>query len=286
MAWIITDPRGVTGALADPRPGLEALVGRARPERLPRLTEPEPACRRWIADVPPLGPADRLDIYAHAYLARLVETLAADYPVLARLLGDEPFRDLVADYLVAYPSRYATVGEVGRHLPEFLSSHALASRSPSAPDLARLEWAVTESFLADDVAEFDPASVRDLGEEDWERARFVLDPSMKLVAVAYPVDALWSSAQAGESLSVETVPAPGHLLIRRRDFTVFVERIEPLAHALLDLMRAGLSLGELAEEIPARFGPLAGEAGVLSEFGSRFGDWVACGIVRGVRLAN
>ena len=152
MRWILTDPRGVDEALDNPRPSDEELPeGVSHPSAwISRFTEPQPRCLGEISDVPALSPRARLGIYAEGYFARLRDCLAGDFPALAARLGQETFQILIAEYLVEHPSRYATVAEVGRALPGFVSSHRFCQQYPFALDLTTLEWAVTEAFLATD----------------------------------------------------------------------------------------------------------------------------------------
>ena len=46
-----------------------------------------------------------LNVYRHAYGARLLEVLANDYPKLAALSGEEGFEQLGRAYIAAHPSR-------------------------------------------------------------------------------------------------------------------------------------------------------------------------------------
>ena len=91
-----------------------------------------------------LTAAERVDIYHGMYLLRMVEALEADYPALRHLLGEEPFAELVEDYVQAYPSRSYTLNRLGDHLPQFLLDRQTHPHAGLLHELARLELAITK----------------------------------------------------------------------------------------------------------------------------------------------
>src|SRR3954471_3056926 len=97
MQWIITDPRGVRGALE------------GRSTVTPLRPEPAPRCVTSVVDQPPLDRFDRIDIYAEGYLFRLYDALVDDFKTTARLIGKEIFLELISDYLAVHPSVFTNV---------------------------------------------------------------------------------------------------------------------------------------------------------------------------------
>src|SRR5512146_56405 len=72
------------------------------------LLEAQRAMQRAIladdSDAPPIAQEapPRIGIYRYAYRARLANALRANYPALARMMGDEAFRTLAAGYARAH----------------------------------------------------------------------------------------------------------------------------------------------------------------------------------------
>jgi len=95
------------------------------------------------------------------YLFRLVEALREDYRLVARLLGDDAFFALCAGYVGAHPSRNPSLARLGAELPAFLRERP--APRPDLADLAALEWARAEAFIAPDSAPLDETAVRTLG---------------------------------------------------------------------------------------------------------------------------
>ena len=132
----------------------------------------DPAAREaFLVGDAGLSASGRARIYSDMYLFRLVDALREDYPLLARLLGDEEFFSLCADYVRAHPSRHPSLARLGWALPGFLRDRAAPRADLS--DLAALEWARAEAFVAADAGPLDETALRSLG-EDAASARLVL----------------------------------------------------------------------------------------------------------------
>src|SRR3989442_3051793 len=101
----------------------------------------EPTLLQLVQGRGRLGPAQRLDLYAHMYCARLLDALREDFPRVAAILGFERFREIARAYLARNPSAHPSLRYLGRHFPEFLNPAVEVMESlPFLPDLARPEW--------------------------------------------------------------------------------------------------------------------------------------------------
>jgi hypothetical protein len=253
LRWIITEPRGVAAALAAP------------------AGEPAPRCLGAIVDAPPLDRAERLDVYAEAYFARLAETLGKDFPAIRAALGETDFHRLCARYLKQHPSRSFTVSDAGRALPGFLAAgDAETARLPWLADLAALEWAVLEAFFTDRAPALDPARLAEIPPEAWAEARLRLDPTCRLLAVRWAVDGTWRTG-------AEPAREAAHLLVHRAGGCVTVERLEPAAARLLGLVAEGLPLGRAINALDAE-----GAERDFPPVNEWFQDWVRAGVIREV----
>lgn len=247
MQWIICDSRGVTEALGGCRSSSN--------------------CFNAIEASSPLTPEQRLAVYAEGYFFRLRDTLGKDFKLTKGAVGESYFSKIVVDYLEIYPSRYTSVGEVGRRLPEFLASHWVAEEFPFIVDLARFEWEMLSSFYAEDEPSLDLAKLAEL-QAAGERLRFRLDGSVRLLDLAWPIDAI---RRTGKN---PPAPEAERLLLYRHEGSVYIDKVDEAAWFLLDGMRRGLSLGELGEQ--------AAETVAIERFGEFFGEWVRLGIIRDV----
>jgi hypothetical protein len=244
-----------------------------------RYRAPEPGCQDWIGAAPGERIA-RLDVYAEAYFQRIVEALQADFPALARALGRRGFPKLVADYLKVRPTRSFTLSEGGRHLPGFVAENPPAVEARWLADLARLEWALVLAFHADDVPPITAADLRAVPEEVWPDARFMFDPALQLLALDWPVDALWLTHEGDGFPEAVAALAPirTDLLVTRRVGTAVVERIDPTAAALLRALQQGDSLESVCTRAQQLL-PGRPEADLTAQVMAWFGGWIAAGLI-------
>jgi hypothetical protein len=194
-----------------------------------------------------LSASDRARIYSDMYLFRLVAALREDYPLLARLLGDEEFFSLGAAYARGHPSRHPSLARLGADLPSFLREQK-TSRADLA-DLAALEWARAEAFVAANEEPLGEEALRSLG-EDAAGARFSLVPSVRLLSLPHDVGGLWADLDA--SLAPQPPrPGPASLVVWRKGFEVFHAAVSPEELSALSALHRGASLGEAFEAFAA-----------------------------------
>ena len=92
----------------------------------------------------------RLAIYKNAYQLRLIDALAANYPVLKKYLGCEQFHELGEHFLKIYPSTFRSIRWFGDKLAVFLYEAKPYCDMPYLAELAQFEWANTLVFDAPD----------------------------------------------------------------------------------------------------------------------------------------
>ena len=176
------------------------------------LEAAEPAADGGLLRTTGQRPA-RLDIYHHAYRARLVEALRSNYPVLQRVLGDEAFRELTLDYLADHPSRVASIRWFGHLMPAWMARREHSLPHPALIDLASMEWTLGLSFDAGDAA---PATFNELAAlpaEDWPGACFAAHPSASLLVLQWAVEPIWRALTDDEEAASDEPQAHPHTLL-------------------------------------------------------------------------
>lgn len=156
--------------------------------------------RDFLARV--LGEAARgepagLDIYRSSIGARLEESLAAAYPVVARLVGAAFFGEAARRFARASPSRSGDLAEFGAGFAAFLAAYAHAAPLPYLADVARLEWALHESQRAAHAPPFDFAALAAVDPARHGELRLRLHPSVRLVASPWAVLDIWRANRDG-----------------------------------------------------------------------------------------
>lgn len=212
-----------------------------------------------VAPSTALTSVERLDIYARAYFARLLECLRAEFPMFVRAVGEEPFTELAVGYLQRHPSRSYTLARLGEHFPRYLTE----TRPPSSTgdgdwptlliELAELEWAVGQVFDgpgAEGLGEPDFASLNSLSAAEFARTRLVFNPSLLLLAFTHPLNDWWESLRRGGESPAPPMQ-PSWLALNRISYVVRRHPLEELEFRLLRGLHAGAPVGEAIRDVAA-----------------------------------
>jgi hypothetical protein len=132
-----------------------------------------------------------LAVYRHAYRARLRGALRANYPALARAMGDERFAEVADRYARARPSRRASIRWHGERLAGVLTDARLV-------DLARLEWALGMAFDAPDAVPLDPSDLAEVPVSEWDSLRLAPHPSVRILGLHWEIEPHWRRLRDGE----------------------------------------------------------------------------------------
>lgn len=190
-----------------------------------------------------------LEIYRRNVLGSLHDALAATYPVVRRLVGEAFFREAARAFARARPSTSGDLHEYGGSLAAFLATYPHAAQLPYLPDVARLEWAVHESFHAADVPAMDYAPLARIGPERYGELRFRLHPSARLARSPYPILAIWEANQDGRDGTPEGDADAQRVLVIRKDLAVRPLPLDPIDWTFLAALERGECLQEAADAV-------------------------------------
>lgn len=226
----------------------------------------------------------RLEIYARAYYARLLECLREEFPVLLKAMGEELFDEFAVDYLQKYPPRSYTLAELGRDFARFLreTRPASASRDDNAwPDflieLAQLEWNFNDVFDGPGCEEARPLDadwLRGISADRWDSLVLVPAPCLRLLVFRYAVHRYYSSLRKGEG-PVPPERVETFLAVTRQDYVVRHYEISGMQYELLSMLMAGQRLGAAIASLFA--GTDGDEARVADQLPDWFRRWSAEG---------
>lgn len=192
------------------------------------------------------GARKRFNVYRNNVLVSLTEALAAAYPAVHRLLGEEYFAALAPLFIRAHPPVSPVLMFYGAAFAEFLDGFEPLSPYPYLGDVARIEWAWLTAYHAADVAPLAPAALAAIALERLGEARFVAHPATRVLSSAHPSLTLFRANRE------ETDAAPaGHrggedTLVTRPHLDVEVRALPAGGAAFLRALIAGTSLGEAA----------------------------------------
>lgn len=200
-------------------------------------------------DAPGPLPARRgLEIYHHAYRARLQEVLADSYAKTRLYVGSDYFDELTLAYVEQHPPSGAHLGRYGHRF-----AHHLQQRHPDHPvlrELAELEWALRSVFDAADHEAWDLTRVQQCGADACLNQWPVLHPTVQFLSQHSNALAIWKAIEAdAEVPEVLTRDAPASVLVWRRGLQPHFSTVSAEEAAfLLDLTQAEHSIATVAEQ--------------------------------------
>ncbi|MFC5549482.1 DUF692 family multinuclear iron-containing protein [Massilia aerilata] len=226
------------------------------------------------------GDPARFGIYRGNLTSVWRRALANAYPVLRKRLGQDAFDALARAYGRAHPAQDPDLNRFGAELAAFIG----ADDGPELPDLARLEWAIHESWHAPDArADDDPrAALATLSPQQFEASRAILHPSLRLHASRWATAAIWLAEQPEGPDAPQEAGRPSHALILRARWQVTVREIDAAEWAALARLAEGESFGAAFD---AAF-DLDEEAPIAAWLDGWLKNGVLTGIVKEVREAD
>ena len=243
FAAVTTSPAPLTEAIAAaPLPAVDGGVANAA----------------WIRSSDRRSAEQSLQVYRHAYYARLTDCLRDDYPALAGAL-DQAFVPLCRRYIACFPPRSPSLNRFGEHMAAYCRTET-GPHADFYAELAQLEWAIVEVIHAQDAQPLSPAELGALSPEAWAQRVLVPNPALRLLLTEYPVNAYY---QAFREQACPAVPAPeaSVVVVRRRGGPVTREpetirsgnllklllQSEPIGRALEAAAGGGMSVSEVSQ---------------------------------------
>lgn len=218
--------------------------------------------------------ADRLDIYRNTFLLTLIKALRICFPATQKLVGDEFFEGAARFFIESHPPRAAWLDLYGADLPDFLRNFGPAESIPYLSDVAELEWAVSEALHARDVPPLDLIRIAALEPREQARVGFVASPSIRLLQLRYPADAIWRAVLGSDDKGlggIDLMSGPRYVLVARGASGIEIESMEQFAWRFLLALCGGRPIEALLEEFDG-FDVATALAGHIAA--ARFTDFV------------
>lgn len=214
-------------------------------------------------------------VYRNTIFKGCTDALAANYPAVQRLVGEQWFQGAALAYAREYMPDDASLIAYGLGFPAFLAACDAARELPYLPGVARLDRCWSESHLAADDASLDVAALhaalaagRDVCLAPHAAARWYWE-------LEHPVYSIWAAnREDGQSMPSELDWHDEGALLTRPQSHVQWQQIGPGACRFLDACQrgagvaeaAGLALdGEPGLDVAAMLGALV-QAGAFTSF--------------------
>jgi hypothetical protein len=222
------------------------------------------AASRLGTDATGIGAERRISVYRNHHRISLAAALAANFPTVVAVIGDDAFQALARSFLAIEPPRDPCVAGYGGGFPAFLEGDLRSRSLVYLGDVARLDWARNVAERAEDLAAFTPEHLAGLDEPGLEALRLKPHPSLTLLSSPYPLLRILdvaSGAEEGVSLDAGGVD----LMIWRKAGAVACAGLDRTTYDFIRALADGQPLGAAAEGLaPRRLAELLA-ATVLSE---------------------
>lgn len=190
----------------------------------------------------------RFSVYRNNVAVSLLDALEAGFPATARLLGEVNFKQIAQGYSRENPPSSPLMMLYGGRFPNYIGKIPALKSLGYLPDVARLEYAMRQSYHAADATSIDPARLASLGANDLNRARLVFASSVKLVRSDWPILDIRAKA-----LSPETAAPAGSaqsVLVARPEYDPTLTALAPEMAELLQNLLNGAPLAQALTQVP------------------------------------
>lgn len=132
-----------------------------------------------------------------------IEALAANYPVVRAVFGEEPFAAVAGAFVRANPPADPRLSHYGAGFAGFLQGYTPVADLPWLPDVAALERMWLEALFAADAVPLDGAAITGLGVDG--ALVLALHPAARFASFASPAVSIWQAHDADNLDALNTI---------------------------------------------------------------------------------
>ena len=200
-------------------------------------------------DVAALTAQPAFAVYRNTVMKGCIDALQANYPAVARLVGEEWFRAAAVVYVRESLPADPTLLRYGAQFADFLTRFEPAADLPYLPGVARLDRFWTEAHAAPNEDPLDPAAVARLAPEALAGTVLHPHPAARWAWFADgPIYTIWSRNRTDSGAFEADLDwrPEGVLLVRPRDAIEWFA-LDAAGCAFLDACAAGGTLAKAAQ---------------------------------------
>ncbi len=225
----------------------------------------------WLAS--PNAGAMGLSVYRNTIARGCVDALAANFPTVLALVGEDWFRAAAALFAREAPPTGAALLNYGEDFATWLDRFPPARDLPYLAGIAHLDRLWTEALFAAEAPALTAEAFSCLAPEALAQAQVTLHPSVRFAAFEAGLPSLWAGARAGRD-DLELSETAEGLLLSRPEASVAYRVVGPADCAFLAACRMGRSLAEAAG--------LAAQADPGADLQTLFADLIAAKVFSGL----
>jgi len=267
--YTCTDPRGVKDSLTNKNLPHIPQSERIRPKNL----------IQFITVQAPLSPESRLQVYADAYIVRILGMLESNFKLLSLTLGSQGFSKQVSLFLSKFQSKSWNIDEVAR---EFY--HFICQKFPKTieRDIAELEWTRMEVIFAQLQKVEDLESKIHYFSDEVLSQKIVLgiNSAMKFVSLSFDFSEIFEKVMTGNQdfkiQKFKRLPQSQIFACFRNQVSIQIIPISCNEKYLLEESQKGLALAQICNKLDSEG---VGESAVAN-----LGPWLKIGLISDLKL--
>jgi len=186
----------------------------------------------------------RFAVYRNNVAAGLANALAARFPVVKRLVGDEFFRAMAHVCAAAELPHSPVMLYYGETFPGFIDDFEPARPIPYLGDIARIEMARGLAYHAADETPLKPEAFAALPHERLGETRVRLHQSMSIITSSHPIYSIWHMNRDPVRFTPPPPWGKEAVLVARPHLKVRTQRITQGDAAFIRALAVGSTLGE------------------------------------------
>ena len=212
------------------------------------------ALLRPEGEIPPLiagpkgkGAIKRYNVYRNNVTVGLIDALAAIFPAVRRITGEEFFRAMARFHIRETPPTSVLLLEYGRDFPAFIARYEYAQDMPWLADTARVERAWLDAYHAADAEPLSPSSLAAVPAERLADLVFTPHPAARIVRSRFAAVTIFAANRTRDPFDKINAGEPEDGLVTRPGFEVEVRRLRAGGAEFLSALIAGETLGVAAD---------------------------------------
>jgi hypothetical protein len=206
------------------------------------------AVPRLGIDAGALNAERRVAVYRNHHRISLAAALAANFPTVTKVIGEQAFEALALTFLAIDPPREPSLAAYGSGFPAFVESDPRAQSLVYLGDVARLDWALNVAERADDLPSFSAQHLASLDAEGLAALRLRPHPSLTLLSSLYPLLRIRDVA-LGSAESASLDAGGVDLMVWRKAGVVTFVALERQAAVFIRALADGRPLAEAAQDL-------------------------------------
>jgi hypothetical protein len=182
----------------------------------------------------------RLQLHRHHVTRSVGAALAATFPTVAAVVGQEFFALLARGFGVGTALEDPVLSRYGEHFPQFVAAAQAMHGLPYLADVARLDWALNVAFHAGLEPRLSAADLAGRPQDSLLSLSARLPAGSSLIESAYPLDLIWQASQPSSSVGkVDLAAGPTCLVVFRRSEDAAFAVLAPSEAAFIERLRRG-----------------------------------------------